>query len=147
MVLAAAFTEGTANDWMAVAFVDGHHVAQALGVIALAVFLSFMTIGRILGTRLLDRYGRVLVLRTLFGAAIVGCALVVFGHLWLAFAGAALWVSGPASDSLSACRPQPMTPAGPRYGSAWSPPSATPRSSAARRCWVSSAITSVSCTP
>jgi MFS family permease len=94
MVLAAAFTEGTANDWMAVAFVDGHHVAQALGVIALAVFLSFMTIGRIVGTRLLDRYGRVLVLRTLFGAAIVGCALVVFGHLWLAFAGAALWGFG-----------------------------------------------------
>jgi fucose permease len=94
MVLAAAFTEGTANDWMAVAFVDGHHVAQALGVIALAVFLSFMTIGRTLGTRLLDRYGRVLVLRTLFGAAIVGCALVVFGHLWLAFAGAALWGFG-----------------------------------------------------
>ena len=37
-----------------------------------------------------------LVLRTLFGAAIVGCALVVFGHLWLAFARAALGVSGPA---------------------------------------------------
>lgn len=53
-----------------------------------------MTIGRILGVRLLDRHGRVLVLRTLFGAAIVGCALVVFGHLWLAFAGAALWGFG-----------------------------------------------------
>jgi MFS family permease len=94
MVLAAAFTEGTANDWMAVAFVDGHHVARALGVIALAVFLSFMTIGRILGTRLLDRHGRVPVLRTLFGAAIVGCVLVVFGHLWLAFVGAAIWGFG-----------------------------------------------------
>ena len=94
MVLAAAFTEGTANDWMAIAFVDGHHVAQAVGVIALAVFLSFMTIGRILGVRLLARHGRVVVLRTLFGAAIVGCALVVFGHLWLAFAGAALWGFG-----------------------------------------------------
>ena len=94
MVLAAAFTEGTANDWMAVAFVDGHHVASALGVIALAVFLSFMTIGRILGTRLLDRYGRVPVLRTLFCAAIAGCAGVVFGYPWLAFAGAAIWGFG-----------------------------------------------------
>ncbi len=94
MVLAAAFTEGTANDWMAVAFVDGHHVAAALGVIALAVFLSFMTIGRLMGTRLLDRHGRVPVLRTLFCAAIVGCVLVVFGYPWLAFAGAAIWGFG-----------------------------------------------------
>ena len=94
MVLAAAFTEGTANDWMAVAFVDGHGLDKALGVVALAVFLSFMTAGRILGTRLLDRYGRVWVLRVLFAAAVVGCLMVVFGTPWLAFAGAAIWGLG-----------------------------------------------------
>ncbi|MCA0294886.1 MAG: MFS transporter [Actinobacteria bacterium] len=94
MVLAAAFTEGTANDWMAVAFVDGHHLDKALGVVALAVFLTFMTAGRILGTGLLDRYGRVPVLRALFGAAILGCALVVFGNAPLAFVGAAIWGLG-----------------------------------------------------
>ncbi len=94
MVLAAAFTEGTANDWMAVAFSEGHGLGNATGVVALAVFLSFMTAGRILGTNLLDRYGRVPVLRVLFGAALVGCALVVFGTPWLAFAGAAIWGLG-----------------------------------------------------
>lgn len=94
MVLAAAFAEGTANDWMAVAFVDGHGVDNALGVVALAVFLSFMTAGRILGTKLLDRYGRVPVLRIGFGAAIIGCALVVFGDPWLAFVGTAVWGLG-----------------------------------------------------
>lgn len=94
MVLAAAFAEGTANDWMAVAFVDGHGLDNALGVVALAVFLAFMTAGRILGTGLLDRYGRVKVLRGLFGAAIVGCLMVVFGNTWLAFAGAAIWGLG-----------------------------------------------------
>lgn len=94
MVLAAAFTEGTANDWMAVAFVQGHQLDNALGVVALAVFLSTMTAGRILGTRLLDRYGRVLVLRTLFAAAVVGCLLVVFGDTWLAFIGCAIWGVG-----------------------------------------------------
>lgn len=94
MVLAAAFAEGTANDWMAVAFVEGHHLDKALGVVALAVFLSFMTAGRILGTKLLDRYGRVPVLRILFGAAILGCVLVVFGDPWLAFVGAAVWGVG-----------------------------------------------------
>lgn len=94
MVLAAAFTEGTANDWLAVAFVDGHGVDKALGVVALAVFLSFMTAGRLLGAGLLDRYGRVIVLRALFAAAVVGCALVVFGNVWLAFVGAAIWGVG-----------------------------------------------------
>jgi len=94
MVLAAAFAEGTANDWMAVAFVDGHGLDNALGVVALAVFLFFMTAGRILGTQLLDRYGRVPVLRILFAAAIVGCALVVFGNTWVAFIGCAIWGLG-----------------------------------------------------
>ncbi len=94
MVLAASFAEGTANDWMAIAFVDGHGVDKAMGVVALAVFLSFMTAGRILGTQLLDRYGRVPVLRTMFAAAIVGSLLVVFGNAPLAFAGAAVWGVG-----------------------------------------------------
>jgi fucose permease len=94
MVLAAAFAEGTANDWMAVAFVDGHGLDKALGVVALAVFLSFMTAGRILGTKLLDDYGRAPVLRILFGASIVGCLLVVFGNAWIAFIGAAIWGVG-----------------------------------------------------
>ena len=94
MVLAAAFTEGTANDWMAVAFVEGHGLSAALGVVALAVFLVFMTCGRIFGTRLLDRYGRVGVLRVMFGAAVFGCLLVVFGPEWLAFVGAAIWGVG-----------------------------------------------------
>jgi len=94
VVLAAAFAEGTANDWLAVAFVDGHGFPNALGVIALAVFLTFMTAGRILGTSLLDRYGRVPVLRILFGAALIGCLMVVFGDAWVALAGTAVWGVG-----------------------------------------------------
>lgn len=94
MVLAAAFTEGTANDWMAVAFVEGHGLSNSIGVVALAVFLGFMTAGRILGTHLLDRYGRVVVLRVLFAAAVVGCVMVVFGGPVLAFVGAAVWGVG-----------------------------------------------------
>ncbi len=94
VVLAAAFAEGTANDWMAVAFVNGHGLEKSLGVVATAVFLTFMTAGRIVGTRLLDLYGRVVVLRVSFICAILGSLLVVFGSPLLAFIGAAVWGLG-----------------------------------------------------
>lgn len=94
VVLAAAFTEGTANDWVSVAFVEGHGVPAWAGVLAFASFLSFMTLGRLLGTRLLDAYGRVPVLRATFALAAVGSVLVVFGPAWLAFVGTAVWGVG-----------------------------------------------------
>lgn len=94
MVLAAAFTEGTANDWLAIAFIDGHGVSTSMGVVALAVFLVFMTTGRIVGTAILDRHGRVPVLRALFACAFVGSMLVVFGSTPLAYVGAAVWGVG-----------------------------------------------------
>ena len=94
MVLAAAFTEGTANDWTAIAFVDGYGTSSAVGVLGMATFLAFMTAGRIFGTKALDRYGRVPTLRVLFIAAMVGCLLVVFGGTMGAFVGAAIWGLG-----------------------------------------------------
>ena len=71
-------------------------------MLGFAVFLTAMTAGRLLGTRVLDRRGRVPVLRWLFVAAVVGCLLVVFGGPVLAFVGAAVWGSGRASASPSA---------------------------------------------
>ncbi|HPV79524.1 MAG TPA: MFS transporter, partial [Dermatophilaceae bacterium] len=94
VVLVAAFTEGSANDWLAIAFVDGHHLPAWAGVLAFATFLASMTVGRIAGTKLLDRYGRVRVLRATFLTAVLGSVLVVFGGPWLAFLGAALWGVG-----------------------------------------------------
>lgn len=94
VVLAAAFTEGTANDWLAVALADGYDLPRWLGVLGFAAFLSAMTAGRILGPSLLDRWGRVTMLRALFALAILGCLLVVFGGPVLAFAGAICWGLG-----------------------------------------------------
>ena len=94
VVLAAAFAEGTANDWIAVGFVEGHGVPHWAGVLAFAVFLTFMTVGRLLGTRVLDSYGRVAVVRVTFALAVLGALLVVFGPTWLAYAGAAVWGVG-----------------------------------------------------
>lgn len=94
VTLVAAFTEGTANDWLAVAFVEGHELPAWAGVLAFATFLSFMTVGRLLGTRWLDTYGRIPVLRATFALAVVGSALVIFGNAWMAFIGAAIWGVG-----------------------------------------------------
>ena len=94
VVFAAAFTEGTANDWIGVALSDGYDLPRWAGVLGFAVFLSAMTAGRILGTRFLDARGRLPVLRLLFVAAVVGCLLVVFGGPVLAYVGAAVWGVG-----------------------------------------------------
>ena len=71
LVLCMAFTEGTGNDWLGVAVIDGYHAAAVLGSLALAVFVASMTAGRWFGPGLIDRYGRVPVLR---GSASPSCA-------------------------------------------------------------------------
>lgn len=110
VVLAAAFTEGSANDWVSVGFVEGHSVPPWAGVLAFASFLSFMTVGRLAGTRLLDRYGRVPVLRATFALAAVGSLLVIFGPMPVAYVGTAVWGVGaslgfPVGMSASADEP------------------------------------------
>lgn len=94
LTLIAAFTEGTANDWVSVAFVEGHSLPTWAGVLAFATFLTFMTAGRIAGTSLLDRWGRVAVLRVMLVGAGIGSLLVVFGSVPLAYLGAAIWGVG-----------------------------------------------------
>lgn len=94
VMLVAAFTEGTANDWIAVAFVDGHELPAWAGVLAFATFLSFMTVGRLVGASMLDRWGRVPVLRAMLVAAGLGSLCVVFGTPVLAYVGAAIWGFG-----------------------------------------------------
>lgn len=94
VVLVAALTEGTANDWVSVAFVEGHHLPAWAGVLAFATFLTAMTIGRLVGPAILERHGRVATLRVLFVLAGIGSLLVVFGSPAVAYAGAVLWGLG-----------------------------------------------------
>lgn len=97
VVLAAALTEGAANDWVGLAVVDGFGTSDAMGAVTLGIFLTAMTGMRLLGTGLLDRYGRVAVLRISAGLAFVG--LLVFTlvpSLWLALVGVVLWGMGAA---------------------------------------------------
>jgi MFS family permease len=95
MVLALAMTEGTANDWLAIALVDGHDVSHAVGVAGFAVFVVAMTAGRMVGTGLVDRFGRVAVLWSTMGVAAAGVLLIVFAEPpALVVAGIVLWGVG-----------------------------------------------------
>ena len=94
-VLAFAFAEGVANDWIAVAVIDDHHASEAVGTLAFAVFLASMTVARWFGPALLDRYGRVAVVRTMALVGIAGTTLFVLAPVtWLALGGVALWGLG-----------------------------------------------------
>ncbi|MFB7890096.1 MFS transporter [Cellulosimicrobium cellulans] len=97
VVLAAALTEGAANDWVSLAVVDGFETSDALGAVGLAVFLTAMTGMRLLGTGLLDRYGRVTVLRLGAALALVGLLLFTLSpSIWLALLGVVAWGMGAA---------------------------------------------------
>lgn len=95
MVLALAMTEGTANDWLAVALVDGYDVSHAVGVAGFGLFVAAMTACRFAGTHLLDRWGRTAVLWWTMIAAGVGVLLIVLGgHPAFVVAGIVLWGAG-----------------------------------------------------
>ncbi|MCU1414840.1 MAG: major facilitator superfamily 1 [Microbacteriaceae bacterium] len=95
IVLGMAFAEGSANDWLALSFVDGHGTTKAGGALVLAVFVGAMTIGRLAGVRLLDRFGRVRVLRASAVLAGIGLVIVIFVPvLSVAILGVVLWGLG-----------------------------------------------------
>ena len=95
IVLGMAFAEGSANDWLPLAMVDGHGLDNAAGAVVLAVFLAAMTTGRVAGSWVLDRFGRVPVLRGSAVLAAIGLAFLIFGPSpALAVVGAVFWGLG-----------------------------------------------------
>lgn len=95
VMLGMAFAEGGANDWIALGAEQGHGFGDGTGAVALAVFSVGMTVVRLFGGPLVDRFGRVLVLRVLAVAAASGILLFILGSsLPLVLVGAALWGIG-----------------------------------------------------
>ncbi len=115
IVLAAAFAEGSAGDWLAIAMVDGHSVTNATGALVFGIFVTAMTVGRLLGVFLLDRFGRVVVLRGSFLVAAIGLVIVIFvPNAYVAMGGAVLWGLGSALGfpvGMSAAADDPRTAA------------------------------------
>jgi len=115
IVLGMAFAEGSANDWLALAMVDGYGVDNATGAILFGVFVTAMTVGRLAGVAVLDRFGRVPVLRGSAVLAILGLVLVIFSPTWqLAVVGIVVWGLGSALGfpvGMSAAADDPKTAA------------------------------------
>jgi MFS family permease len=97
IVLGMAFAEGSANDWLALAMVDGHGVDNATGALVFGIFVTAMTVGRVGGVYLLDKFGRVPVLRVSAVLAGLGLLIVIFAPVaWLAGIGVVMWGLGSA---------------------------------------------------
>ena len=115
-VLSMAFAEGTGNDWLGVATIDGYHTTATLGSFAYVAFVAAMTIGRWFGPRALDRFGRVLVMRAGALCSIVGVLVVVFGpSVATELAGIIVWGLGTAlgfPTGMSAAADDPVKAAG-----------------------------------
>ncbi|MEN0022629.1 MAG: MFS transporter [Microbacterium sp.] len=95
VMLGMSFAEGGANDWLALGVAEDHGGGTALGAAALATFSVAMTAVRIFGGPLVDRFGRVIVLRILALTAASGILLFILApSLPLVFLGAALWGVG-----------------------------------------------------
>ncbi len=95
IMLGMAFAEGGANDWLALGMVEGHDTTPAMGALGLAVFSVSMTVVRVFGGPLVDRFGRVATLRALSLLAAVGLLLFILAPTTpLVFVGAALWGAG-----------------------------------------------------
>jgi MFS family permease len=95
IMLGFGFTEGTANDWLAISLVDGYRASQTVGAIGFGTFVTAMTLGRMFGGPAIERWGRVTVLRLTAACAALGLLLVVASvTVPLALLGAVFWGVG-----------------------------------------------------
>ncbi|MGW8484574.1 MFS transporter [Microbacterium sp. NPDC055903] len=95
IILGMALAEGSASDWLPLIVVDGFELDAVAGALIYAFFGLAMAIGRVGGGYVLDRVGRVIVMRTCAVVAAAGIALVAFAPtFWLAAVGVLLWGLG-----------------------------------------------------
>ena len=136
--LAFCFTlaEGAGLNWSAVYVTESLGGAEALGAVALGVFLGAVTLGRLVGDRLVSRFGAVQVFRAGaivagagFGGALVvdapAAGLVGLGLLGVGIANALPLAIGAGATLPARRRPRPPRECRPSVTSA---PSSVPRS-------------------
>lgn len=115
MVLGMGFAEGAAEDWLPLATVDGYGISETAGAALFGIFVVTMTVGRLSGVLLIDRFGRVTTLRASALVAAVGLVITIFGPSAVTAAvGIALWGLGTSLGlpvGMSAAADDPRTAA------------------------------------
>ncbi|GIT81850.1 MFS transporter [Leifsonia sp. LS1] len=95
VMLGMAFGEGSANDWISLAVVDGHGQANSTGAVVFGCFVAAMTVGRVAGGPIVDRIGRVSAIRITAGMGVIGLLLFILGGpMWVVVIGTVLWGFG-----------------------------------------------------
>ncbi len=95
IVLAMAFAEGSANDWLPLLMVDGHGFSPTSGSLIYVGFTLGMTVGRFTGGWFIDRYSRVAVVRACALMGILGIGMIIFvDSSFLAGVSVILWGLG-----------------------------------------------------
>lgn len=95
VMLGMSFAEGSANDWLAIAAVDGHDLDQTAGAAMFTVFTIAITTARVVGGPFIDRFGRVAMLQSMSVIGVVGLALFIFSsEPWMIVVGTVLWGIG-----------------------------------------------------
>lgn len=95
VMLGMAFGEGSANDWISLAVVDGHGQANSTGAVVFGCFVAAMTVGRVAGGPIVDRIGRVNAIRITAGMGVAGLLLFILGGpMWVVVIGTVLWGLG-----------------------------------------------------
>jgi len=116
MVAGLSFTEGAANDWIAVASVVGHGLEHKEGALMFTLFVGAMTLGRFLGGQLVDRMGHKFTLLIMGSIGLLGVTLFIIGPgPYLIGLGSAMWGLGsslgfPVGMSIAASRTQRLGP-------------------------------------
>jgi len=97
IVVGATMSEGAAHNWLNIAVVDSFATPEDIGALAYATFIVSMLVVRMLGARLLERYGRLPVLYVSAAVALAGVLMFamapVLAVVWI---GIVLWGGGAA---------------------------------------------------
>lgn len=95
MVAGLSFAEGAANDWIALATVNGHGLPHHTGALMFTLFVAAMTAGRFAGGKIVDSVGprRTLLLMGSIGLAGIFIFLIGHGPIVLGIA-AVMWGLG-----------------------------------------------------
>ena len=97
VMLGMSFGEGSANDWISLAVVDGHGASNSTGAIVFGFFVAAMTLARGAGGPVVDRIGRANAIRITAAMGAAGLLLFILaGPLWVVVIGTVLWGFGAA---------------------------------------------------